>query len=62
MDDLAGRTTGVVLADLDALGLHCYDDTWAALRAGLRATLRDALRPTIHAELRSDARQTYDCY
>ena len=35
---IGGQTScrDALRADPDALGLHCYDDTWAALRAGPR--------------------------
>ncbi len=36
----------ILLADPDALGLHCYDDSWAELRARLRASLRATCQAT----------------
>ena len=49
-------------ANSDTSGLQCYEDTWAALRVGLRAKLRAALWTTLQIELRSDARRTNHCY
>ena len=46
-----------IWGDPDILGLHCYDDSWAALRAGLRAVLR-AARPTLQIGLNSEDNST----